>query len=242
MIRQYFREQSSSPPRRRATPPAAKRLAWLGRRLVGGLVGLVALLAIAVAPAPPVAAAGGQGPAAKAAARQVIVSFYDTLLAVMRDAKALRFKGRRDKLAPAIHASYNLPVMAKATMGRQWRSLTPAQRKTLVTAFSRMSVATYADRFDGYSGEKLDVKDVADGPRGTLLVRTRIVKADGDTVKIDYLMRKYGDKWRIIDVFLKGTISELATKRSDYGSVMRRQGFNALISIINAKLAAFNKS
>lgn len=240
MVLRNTRKQPSHPPKMRSATLAEKRLARLGRRLVHGLVGLVVLAAVALAPAPPAAAA--QSPEVKAAARQVIVSFYDTLLAVMRNAKALRFDGRRAKLAPAVRASYNLPVMARASIGRQWRALTPAQRKTLVAAFSRMSVATYADRFDGYSGEKLEVKDVADGPRGTLLVRTHIVKSDGDVVKINYLMRKYDDKWRIIDVFLKGTISELATKRSDYGSVMRRQGFDALISTINAKVAAFDKS
>ena len=240
MLLRNSRKRPSYPAWTRSAPLAAKRLAWLGPRLVHGLVGLVALVVVAVAPAP--AAVAGQSPEVKAAARQVIQSFYDTLLAVMRNAKALRFEGRRAKLAPAVRASYNLPVMAKASIGRQWRSLTPAQRKVLVAAFSRMSVATYADRFDGYSGEKLQVKDVADGPRGTLVVRTHIVKSDGDVVKINYLMRKYDDKWRIIDVFLKGTISELATKRSDYGSVMRRQGFDALISTINAKVAAFDKS
>ena len=43
------------------------------------------------------------------------------------------------------------------------------------------------------------------------MVRSQIVKANGDPVKVDYLMRRDGDGWLISDIYLDGAISEMAT-------------------------------
>jgi phospholipid transport system substrate-binding protein len=56
-------------------------------------------------------------------------------------------------------------------------------------------------------------------------------------VDIDYLMRRDGDAWRIADVYLSGTVSELAARRSEFSSVMRRQGVDGLIAVLNRKAA-----
>jgi len=201
-----------------------------------------ALAALAIAALIPFSATAQQGPEAKTAARGVVESFYDSLLHVMRNAQELGFQGRYDTLDGVIRTAYNLPAMAKAAVAGEWQRLSAEQRQMLVDAFSRMSIATYASRFDGYGGEKLEVLDTQDGPRGTLVVKTRIVKSDGEAVTLNYLMREYEKHWRIIDVFLKGTISELAKNRSEYGAVMKREGFDSLIAKINAKVAELGNS
>jgi phospholipid transport system substrate-binding protein len=54
-------------------------------------------------------------------------------------------------------------------------------------------------------------------------------------VHINYLLRSDGAGWRIADVYLNGTISELATRRSEFGSILRAQGIDGLIVALNAK-------
>jgi phospholipid transport system substrate-binding protein len=200
------------------------------------LASLVALLPLPAAAEEPSAAA----PAPDAAAlREPVEKLYAALLDVMKRADELGFEGRYRLLEPVIGASYDVPFMAELILGRQWRALSPEQQKLWLETFARLTVSTYADRFDGFAGERFEVGAVEAGTQGTSVVRTKIVKSDGEPVNLDYRMRLApAGGWRIIDVFLNGTVSELALRRSEYGALMRRDGFDALIAAVKEKIAA----
>ncbi len=172
-----------------------------------------------------------QGEAAK-----VVAAFQGTLLDVMRNADGLGFRGRYLALAPAVMESFDLGLMVRrAVTERHWRRMNPQQRRRLDDAFSRYTVAVHADRFDGYNGQRFEVLAERVVPRGAVVVQSRIVKRNGDDVRIDYLMQSTNNAWRIVDVFLKGAISELATRRSEYVSVIKRRGYDGLIDAIVAQ-------
>jgi phospholipid transport system substrate-binding protein len=95
--------------------------------------------------------------ASEASPEATITGFYDTLLAAMKEGPAIGFKGRRDRLAPAISAAFDLPLMTRLMVGPQWASLSPENQQQLIAAFSEFSIATYANRFDDYSGERFQV-------------------------------------------------------------------------------------
>jgi phospholipid transport system substrate-binding protein len=156
-------------------------------------------------------------------------AFYDALLDVMKRAKALGVRGRYDALAPVIRKSFDLPAMTRIAVGPRWTSIPADQQTALVDAFSRMTIATYANRFDGYSGERFEVEPNVDARGSGSVVHTRIVQPKGEPVTINYLMRKSGSDWKIVDVYLTGTISELATRRSEFGSILDTGGPKALI-------------
>lgn len=156
-------------------------------------------------------------------------AFYDALLGVMKRAKTLGVRGRYDALAPVIRKSFDLPAMTRIAVGPRWTSIPADQQSALVDAFSRMTIATYANRFDGYSGERFEVEPNVDARGSGSLVHTRIVQPKGEPVTINYLMRKSGGDWKIVDVYLTGTISELATRRSEFGSILDTGGPKALI-------------
>jgi len=67
------------------------------------------------------------------------------------------------------------------------------------------------------------------------MVKSQIVKANGDPVKVDYLMRRNGEDWLISDIYLDGAISEVATHRSEFGAIIRTQGVHGLIVALNRK-------
>jgi phospholipid transport system substrate-binding protein len=205
------------------------------RMAAAGLAGIALLLAAAAGaetPAPPAAAAD------PAAIREPVERLYAGLLDVMKRADALGFEGRYRTLEPLIGSSYDLPFMAELILGRQWRDLSPEQQKLWLETFTRLTVSTYADRFDAFSGERFEVGAVENGTQGTSVVRTKILRSDGEPVSLDYRMRPASGGWRIIDVFLNGTVSELALRRSEYGALMRRDGFDALIEAVKQKIAA----
>lgn len=174
--------------------------------------------------------------------QNVVTSFYDVLLGVMKDSKNLGFSGRYQRLKPAIEEAYNLPLMSRLTVGPQWQSMTPEEQAKLGVAFTEFTVATYANRFDDYSGEKFEVLPETSQANGGVIVRTRLIKGNGEPVTLNYLMRDSGGKWQIIDVFLSGTISELATRRSEFTSILRRDGPQGLLQVLDKRVAALKGS
>ena len=176
--------------------------------------------------------------AAEPTPTEEIQKYYDVLYDSWQRADELGFKGRFDLIEPAIRQTFNMGYIAQFTVGRYWKHLNDDQKAGLTEAVTRLSAATYASRFDKYSGEKFVILDQKETSRGDLLVLTNIIDSKGKPVDINYLMRKDEEAWRIVDIHLKGTISELATRRSEYMSVMKRQGYDGLMSAIDNRIAA----
>lgn len=167
----------------------------------------------------------------------VISNLNKNLLTTMQAADKLGYDGRYAKLAPTIKSAFDIYFMTRYSAGRYWRSLSNEQKVNLVNAFGRLTVASYANRFDGYSGEKFHVLKEESPRKDTKLVRTELEKSDGERIKLNYLLRSKKGRWKIIDVFVKGTISELSTKRSEYSSTLKSKGFNGLIGAMEKKIA-----
>lgn len=174
--------------------------------------------------------------AAESPARSLVTALHDTLLDVMMAADALGFEGRRDYLAPVMVESYDMALIARASTGRYWRKASDDQKRRIIDAITRLSITIYAARFDGFSGEKFRTLSEEPAPRGTVLVNTEIVKSDGKTVALNYLVRETAGDWRIIDVFLDGIYSEIALKRADYAGILKRAGFDGLFAEIENKI------
>ena len=101
----------------------------------------------------------------------------------------------------------------------------------LVKAFARLTVASYAHNFDSYDGERFTIDPKVDTRGPDKLVKTQIAPSKGAPTDIAYRMRQSGGAWKVIDVYYKGSISELATRRSDFSSAA---SVPALVQKINA--------
>jgi phospholipid transport system substrate-binding protein len=161
--------------------------------------------------------------------------FYDTLLTTMKDGRTLGQSGRYARLAPVVNRVFDVPLMAQLAIGPSWATFSPAQQQQLIEAFRHYIVATYADRFDSYSGQQLQV--IGERPSNAdVMVQTRIVKSDGETTTLNYLMRQNQGSWQISDVYLDGTISQLAVQRSEFHSILRRDGIDGLVMALTRKV------
>lgn len=196
---------------------------------------LVVLLALELTPAVPGAATDSKSPEGDPTA--LIDRFHTTLLGVMKEAKALGVRARYERLEPAVREIFSLPLMIRIAAGTHWSKGSDAQRQRLAEAFERMSVATYADRFDGYSGESFETVGRKPGPQGTTLVETRLLRPKDDPVDITYVVRQVGGEWRVVDVLLESGISELARYRSEYAKILKDRGLDGLIAELEAKTA-----
>jgi len=176
-----------------------------------------------------------QQAAAASGPHQVAQGFYEALLSTMRDGRSLGHSGRYTRLAPIVSRTFDLAFMARLAVGPSWATLAPAQQQRLTEAFGNYVSATYADRFDSYSGEQLEV--TGERPYGSdVIVQTKIVKSNGETTTLDYRMRQNRGAWQISDVYLDGTISQLAVQRSEFNSILRREGVDGLVMALNRKI------
>jgi len=162
-------------------------------------------------------------------------AFYVVLLDGMKRAATLGIRGRYDRFAPAVRATFDLPAMTRIAVGPAWNMITPDEQMALVEAFSRMTIATYANRFDGFSGERFEVEPITEARNANRIVRTKIIPVKKDPVALNYLFHQSPEGWKAIDVHLTGTISELATKRSEFSSLLKAGGAPALITSLRER-------
>src|SRR6202165_1208911 len=128
-----------------------------------------------------------------------VQGLYDALLNTMKNGRTLGQSGRFTQLEPVIRRSFDIASMTRLAVGPSWASLAEAQRQQVTESFGRYISAIYADRFDSYAGQKLEVTGEQTAPSG-VMVKSPIVKANGEPVKVDYMMRRSGGSWLISDI------------------------------------------
>jgi phospholipid transport system substrate-binding protein len=195
-----------------------RMVAWMG----GAVAGLVL--------------AAGVG-AVESDAVRVVQRLNDALVGMLKDAETLGYQGRFERITPVVNESYDTPYMAEKSLGQGWKTLTDADRQRWIELSREFSAANYAANFDHWSGQSIELLGEERGDNDTTVVRTRIVDPKGDNVDMSYRLHRTPAGWQIIDVYLKGTVSELALRRADYSSVLARDGFEGLVTLMRGKLA-----
>ena len=176
-------------------------------------------------------------PANAGPASDVIGKLNAAFTGVMQDSKGLGYEGRYKKLEPALAEAYDFTEMTRVTTGRHWRDLTDDQKQQVVAAFRDLSIATYAARFDGSGDGRFELLGEEPAPAGNLRVNSQITPASGEPTRVDYLLRNDGGQWRVIDVYLKSSVSELAVRRAEFTDTLAKSGVDGLIADLKAKVA-----
>jgi phospholipid transport system substrate-binding protein len=172
--------------------------------------------------------------AAPASGGDTVQGLYDALLGTMKNGRILGQSGRFTQLEPVIRRSFDIASMARLSVGPSWAGLTEGQRQQVSESFGRYISAIYADRFDSYAGQRLEVTGEQPALSG-VMVKSQIIKASGEPVRVDYMMRRSGDNWLISDIYLDGAISEVATRRSEFAAILKNDGIDGLIAALNRK-------
>lgn len=175
-----------------------------------------------------------------AQAKQVVQTFQSELLKVMKEGEKLDFSQRFEQLKPVVLQSHNLAKITRIVVSKEWKKLSIEQKKQLVGKFSTLSIASYAHYFKDFSGESFKVNSVKQVSPVQIYVHTFLVLPNDKDVSMDYLLKKKGDKWLIINIITNG-VSDLALKRSEYVAVLKKSGFNVLLEQVSAKIETFSK-
>jgi phospholipid transport system substrate-binding protein len=160
------------------------------------------------------------------------------LLGAMKAGEQTPFAQRFAALAPVIDATFDLDAILAASVGLRWAGLPESEKATLRDAFRRYMVSSYLANFNSYSGQTFRISpDVRSLGSDAVVVSTSIVRADGTTTKLDYVMRRGPAGWKAVDVLLDGTISRVAVQRSDFRHLLASGGVPALAASLQNKVA-----
>jgi phospholipid transport system substrate-binding protein len=161
------------------------------------------------------------------AAAAHIQAYYQKLMPTIEQAGRLTVQERYKRFLPAITGSFDLATMTRLAVGPPWKSFSAAQQAAVREAFTHFIVADYASQIKDYSGERfvVDPQTAPASRAGGEIVKTKLLQSSGRTVIINYLVRG----GRVIDVYLNGTISDLATRRDEFSSIIASGGADGLI-------------
>jgi phospholipid transport system substrate-binding protein len=170
----------------------------------------------------------------------VIKTFNATLIDSMKRAKELGYSGRYQLLEPVIKDSFALSYMATIAVGKYWKTLNEKEKRLLLDTYTEWTIATYAGRFDDYSGEKFELISASKPDQDKVTVISRLIESDEDR-DFYYRLRKMEGKWRIVDIQISG-VSQLALTRSQFVDVINSKGVSALISMLKEKIKNFSEA
>ena len=155
--------------------------------------------------------------------------FHGALLANMKEGKTLGFEGRKQRLDPVIRGTFDLPAMARVSTGVAWQKLAEGDRARVIAAFTDWTVATYAANFKEWDGESFTTKGAKDAGKGNVMVETALNLKTAAPVLFTYRMRQAGDAPKVVDIFLEGSISQMAMHRSQFAAALAAGGVENLL-------------
>jgi phospholipid transport system substrate-binding protein len=175
-------------------------------------------------------------PRAAGPATATIAKLDDTLLTVLKNAETLGFQGRLDKLMPAVSDAFDLQFMAEKSIGKYWKPLSEADKARWVALFHEYTAATYAGNFDHFGNQRFEISGEEPSQNDTTVVHTVLIDPGTENTALDYRLHQTPKGPKVIDIYLKGTVSQLALQRSDFTSVLERGGLDGLTTTIRSKI------
>lgn len=167
-------------------------------------------------------------------ARAPVQALSNALIAAMKGGKALGYKGRVSLLQPVVAANFDLPLTTRLIIGPPWTQMSTTDQSAITAAFARFTVAQYARNFSSFGGQSFTVAEKVDARATDRLVRTTLNQPGKAGVPIAYRMRSTGGRWRIVDVYYNNAVSQVATRRADFATILAGKGPKALVAHIDA--------
>ena len=176
----------------------------------------------------PVLAGGMPARAAGDPNLAVVEKFPAALLDTLKQGKALGIQGRYKKLEPEVDAAFDMKAMTQFTVGPKWAGMSESDRASVVAAFRRMTISSYASNFKEFKDQQFTLDQKVDVRGVDRIVKSQIIPKGEKPVNLRYRLRETGGSARIIDVIYE-SVSQIATRRSDFSATVNEGGAPALV-------------
>lgn len=137
---------------------------------------------------------------------------------------------RRNEILGVLEEYVDFHEMARRTLGRQWKEISPEKQQEFARLFKQLLFNTYMSRIESgarptmsirYDGEMLEDRFA--------IVKTHVADADQPDVEVDYRLLHNGTEWKVYDVVIEG-ISLVGNYREQFTSVLNGgESFESLL-------------
>ena len=161
---------------------------------------------------------------------------HEKIINIMKDAGNSDFQERYKIMEAVITENFDTPLISRVVLSRYWKSLDDKAQTDFIDLFNRLTISTYVDRFDSYNGESFNNLSIETMKKNRFMVKTELVRIDDEPVSFNYIVQNDGKQWKIISVIADG-VNDLSLKRADYSSVIKSQGYDALVTNLKQKIS-----
>jgi len=140
--------------------------------------------------------------------------------------------GVRERFArflPLVQRSFDIASMIRIAVGGA--KVEAGDRGRLEVEFARFVAANYASRISDTAGLRIEVAPDEIERGGQRLIRSEIIEASGRRNVVSYAVRG----GRIVDIYLDGDISEIASRRAEFGGVLAQSGSAGLLALLRQR-------
>jgi phospholipid transport system substrate-binding protein len=178
--------------------------------------------------------AAGAAPSAEDA-RALIEEVSAKVLAILSD-QALSDRQKFDALVELLDGPIDLDLVARLILGRHWRTADAAEREEYLALFREYALANLASKLHLYRGQSFEVTGARVVSDQDALVTSRILSSGEPPLQVDWRLRERdGSPPVTIDLIVEG-VSLIVTLRSEFGSVIERQGFAGLLAELRQRI------
>jgi phospholipid transport system substrate-binding protein len=172
----------------------------------------------------------------EAGARAVIAETVEEVLAVLRD-ESVSTQGRIRSIEKIVYGRFDLEVMSRLVLARNWKRFSEKQKAEYVEEFKRYLTNSYGNRIERYDQQTVEILGAREEPRGDVVVKTKVVGGEFEGALVDYRLRNKTGDWLVIDVVIEG-ISMVSNYRDQFKSIVSSGGPDLLLEKLREKNAA----
>jgi phospholipid transport system substrate-binding protein len=135
-----------------------------------------------------------------------------------------------DLVANVLLPNFDTEYSARLVLGQTWRTATADQRKRFVDAFYHSLLRNYGNALLNFTADRFVVLPYKGDPSdATATVRTEVKKSSGESVPVNFSLRKTETGWKAWDVVIEG-ISYVKSFRTDFGAEIQQKGLDEVIN------------
>ncbi len=153
----------------------------------------------------------------------------DAVLTVLKKEDLTREK-KKDAVMNIIEPVMDFSLMAKLSLGKQhWSQMTPSQRETFVSLFTKRLKQSYLNKISLYSDQKV-VYGQGQSEGGKIRASMELITQDS-TIEVIYKFYPAAGGWQIYDVEIEG-VSFIKSYRAQFTEMLKNSDIENMLETL----------
>jgi phospholipid transport system substrate-binding protein len=147
-----------------------------------------------------------------------------------------KIKGNElDFILDIVKKTYDCKKMGRMVVGSTWKEISSNKKKEFIETFEEFIAVNYLRRFRKIDNLEFQYHQTKEIGKKFRLAETSLISDGHENFNINYLFHNKNGGWNIFDVLLDGSISEIATKKSEFSKILKDGGINSLVITLKEK-------